>query len=35
MEVEHARREIWDAVSDELSLPELPRRPLDPANPRV
>jgi AcrR family transcriptional regulator len=35
MDVEHARREIWDAVSDELSLPELPRRPLDPANPRV
>ena len=35
MEVEHARREIWDAVSDELSLPEQPRRPLDPANPRV
>jgi AcrR family transcriptional regulator len=35
MEVEHARREIWDAVSDELSLPEQPRRPLDPSNPQV
>jgi AcrR family transcriptional regulator len=34
MEVEHARREIWAALREELGLPEQPPAPLDPANPR-
>ena len=34
MEVEHARREIWSALRDELALPEQPPAPLDPANPQ-
>jgi AcrR family transcriptional regulator len=35
LDVEGARREIWAAVRDELSLPEQPPPPLAPANPQV
>jgi AcrR family transcriptional regulator len=34
MEVEHARREMWAAIREELRLPEQPPPPLDPANPQ-
>ena len=35
LEVDHARRQIWAAVRDELGLPDQPPPPLDPANPQV
>lgn len=35
LEVAQARREIWDALRDELELPERPPPPLDPAEPRL
>ena len=34
LDVAHARKEIWDAVKDELELPEQPPPPLDPAHPQ-
>jgi AcrR family transcriptional regulator len=34
MEVEHARREMWAAIREELRLPEQQPPPLDPANPQ-
>jgi AcrR family transcriptional regulator len=34
LEVEHARREIWAAIREELRLPEQPPPPLDPAHPQ-
>jgi AcrR family transcriptional regulator len=34
LEVEHARREIWAALADDLGLPANAPPPLDPANPR-
>ena len=33
MDVEHARREIWAAIREELRLPEQPPAALDPADP--
>jgi hypothetical protein len=33
LDVAHARQEIWDAVKDQLALPEQPPAPLDPAHP--
>jgi AcrR family transcriptional regulator len=34
LDVARARQEIWDAVKDELELPEQPPPPLDPAHPQ-
>jgi AcrR family transcriptional regulator len=34
MDVEHARREIWAAIREELRLPDQPPPRLDPANPQ-
>jgi AcrR family transcriptional regulator len=35
LDADHARREIWAAVRDDLGLPDQPPPPLDPANPQV
>jgi hypothetical protein len=35
LDVQHARREIWAAIRDELALPEQPPSPRDSANPQV
>jgi hypothetical protein len=34
LDVERARAEIWDALRDDLDLPEQPPPPLDPAHPQ-
>jgi AcrR family transcriptional regulator len=35
LDVQHARREIWAAIRDELALPEQPPSPRDSANPQA